>query len=182
MSGMDEKALVRDCLAGDELACKRLFDQYSPTMMSLCRRYATEQMEAEDCLQEGFIRVFKYLHTWKDEGQLGGWIRQIMVNVCLKQLADLKKLKLSSGYDEVIEVAVDPGPMHSMDYERLSELILTLPQGYRTVFNLSVIEGYSYTEIAAMLEIKEVTCRSQLMKAKNFLANKIKTMYPEMSI
>jgi DNA-directed RNA polymerase specialized sigma24 family protein len=112
---------------------------------------------------------------------VGGSVK-IMVNVCLKQLADLKKLKLSSGYDEVIEVAVDPGAMHSMDYERLSELILTLPQGYRTVFNLSVIEGYSYTEIATMLEIKEVTCRSQLMKAKNFLANKIKTMYPEMSI
>ncbi|MBK7468051.1 MAG: RNA polymerase sigma factor [Saprospiraceae bacterium] len=170
---MEDHLLVKNSLQGDQKACKALFDRYAPTMMALCNRYMIHSAEAEDALQEGFIKVFQYLGTWKKDGNLGAWIRRIMVNTCLTKLKanELKNLPFESTMDSNYkEEAIG---ISELSYHEIELLIESLPTGYRTVFNLVVIEGYSYPEIAQLLQITESTCRSQFFKAKKQLANQI---------
>ena len=170
---MEDQLLVQKCLDGDQKACKMLFDRYASLMMALCNRYIPHSAEADDALQEGFIKVFKNLQNWKREGELGAWIRRIMVNTCLT------KLKNNAISDTPLENTVENDfseeaiGLSDISYSEIEALIQALPLGYRTVFNLVVIDGYSYTEISNQLNITESTCRSQFFKAKKLLGQQI---------
>lgn len=138
-------------------------------MMSVCLRYADDSHEAQDILQEGFIKVFDYIHQFKQEGSIEGWMRRVFVSVALRHLSK-KKLR----FDDIDGVSADAGTEDPVIISKISEdeihkMILRLPQGYRTVFNLSVVEGYSHEEIAGMLKIQPATSRTQLLKARKLL-------------
>lgn len=142
-------------------------------MLGVCYRYADSREEAEDFLQEGFISVFRKLEQWKAEGELGAWIRRIMVNTSLNGIKARHRLTESLNV-----IPLDNASYHSVAQEplltnELMELIHQLPIGYKTVFNLYAIEGYSHEEIAGMLEIKASTSRSQYARARELLLKKL---------
>ena len=170
---LTEYELIKGCIRSDSRCQRTLFEQYAGKMMSVCLRYAQDQMEAEDMLQDGFIRVFSNMHQFKFEGSFEGWIRRVIVNAALKRL---QKRKIH--FQEITERNEDAPRMEPYVYNHLGEaelmqLIQQLPDGYRTVFNLNVIEGYSHEEIAEMLGIQAGTSRSQLVKARKMLQQQI---------
>ncbi|MEP7197946.1 MAG: RNA polymerase sigma factor [Saprospiraceae bacterium] len=177
---MEEKKLVEDCLNGNELACKALFDLFASPMLVLCKRYINNTGEAEDALQDGFIKVFQNLQSWKGEAALGAWVRRIMVNTCLSRIKTWQYQNIEVNDESVPEISLEPSAISEISYQEIETLINDLPMGYKTVFNLCVIEGYSYPEIAVLLNVKESTCRSQLFKAKNYLAKKIIQLNPSL--
>jgi RNA polymerase sigma factor (sigma-70 family) len=170
---LTEKELVKGCIRKDAKSQRMLFEQYAGSMMTVCRRYACDQKEAEDMLQETFIRVFTYIGQFKFRGSLEGWIRRITVNAALTVLKN-KKIHFSEiKEDQQAFPATDPYLLSDWNAEELLELIRRLPDGYRTVFNLYVLEGYDHEEIGAMLGIQPATSRSQLSKARGILKDQI---------
>lgn len=144
--------------------------------MTICRRYAASHQEAEDMLQEAFIRVFKHVGQYRGDGSFEGWLRRITVNTALQFL---QKRKIE--FVELDEIRFEPesqdhSAVSGLDAEDLMKLIARLPDGYRTVFNLFAIEGYSHEEISAMLHIQTASSRSQLSKARALLREKINSL------
>ena len=170
---LTEYELIKGCIEQDSNKQRMLFEQYSGVFMSVCLRYAIDTFEAEDMLQEGFIRIFNNLHQFKFEGSFEGWMRRIVVNVCLKHLQkrkiQFKELEIESSN----EVHINPYVFSSVGQDELLKLINELPDGYRMIFNLNVIEGYSHEEISVLLSIQASTSRSQLVKARKMLQNRI---------
>ncbi len=155
-------------------AQRSLFDAYAGKMMSVCYRYAGNAHDAEDMLQEAFIKIFAHIHQFKWEGSFEGWLRRIVVNTALKAL---QKKRLH--FAEISEttsagLAIEPDTLSQLQTEQLMLLLKSLPDGYRVVFNLYVIEGYDHDEIAKMLNIQASTSRSQLVKARKMLQGMIK--------
>lgn len=169
---MNEAELVKQCLQGKHPAQKQLYEHYAPKMFGVCYRYAQSREEAEDFLQEAFITVFRKLQQWKGEGELGAWIRRIVVNTSLNGIK--ARHWFTDNVDAVIIENLSGNNLHhpASDHE-LVELIHQLPKGCQTVFNLYAIEGYSHDEIGNMLNIKASTSRSQFMKARAMLLKKI---------
>lgn len=170
---MTEHELIRGCIRKDATCQRKLFELYAGKMMSVCLRYAADAAEAEDMLQEGFIRIFSYIHQFKFEGSFEGWLRRIVVNSALKQLQKkrISFTEISDHQDH--SPRMDPYVYANLGEEDLMKLINALPEGYRVVFNLSVIEGYSHEEIAQLLNVQPSTSRSQLVKARKMLQNQI---------
>lgn len=153
-----------------------LFEQYAGKMMTVCLRYCKTRMEAEDILQDSFLLIFKYIHQFKFEGSFEGWIRRIVVNTALKSLSK-KRINFSEMSDYTEDVAIiEPYAYSNLGQDVILKLISQLPEGYRLVFNLNAIEGFSHEEIGKMLEIQPSTSRSQLVKARKILQNKIMNM------
>lgn len=171
---MTDHELIKGCIQKDASCQRKLFEQYAGKMLTVCLRYATDATEAEDMLQEAFIRIFSYIHQFKFEGSFEGWIRRIVVNTALK-LLQKKRISFSEINDEqqANTPKVEPYAYTNLGEEDLMKLINALPEGYRIVFNLNVIEGYSHEEIAKMLDIQPSTSRSQLVKARKLLQNQI---------
>lgn len=171
---MTEEELVQRCLDRDPVAQRALYESYSGLMMSLCRRYTESSDDAEDVLQEGFIKVFEKLHQFKGAGNLGGWIRTVMVNTALIHIRKNKRWNQSEDIllHEELNAEVF-GVLEELAAEELMKLIEAMPVGYRTVFNLFAIEGYSHKEISDLLEITESTSKTQFHKAKAFLKKNI---------
>lgn len=168
-----EEALVKACQKGDPKAQRRIYEKYSSKMFGVCFRYVHDDFEAEEIMIEGFIKVFDKISTFKLEGSFEGWVRRIMVNEALMYLRSNKKAKLETSYDTIL---YEPEPEqfnNALEVEDLLKLIETLPVGYRTVFNLYAIEGYSHAEIAQMLGITESTSKSQLSRARVILQNAV---------
>ncbi len=170
---MTEFELIKGCIKQQANCQRMLYEQYSGKLMAVCLRYAKDSMEAEDMLQDAFVRIFNYINQFKFEGSFEGWMRRITVNVALKYIQK-KKLQFA----EVNELQEATANIPAMAYSHLGEdvlmqLIQQLPTGYKIVFNLNVIEGYSHEEIAAMLNIKASTSRSQLVKARKILQEQI---------
>lgn len=141
--------------------------------MTVCRRYACDQKEAEDILQESFMRVFQHIHQYRFEGSLEGWIRRIVIHTALRMLQS-RTIRFSAiGEDEQDAPSVEANALDHLGAEELMRLIGALPDGYRIIFNLYVLEGYDHKEIAAMLNISPVTSRSQLLKARRLLRTRI---------
>jgi len=166
---LTEQELIQGCRANRQEFQKALFDLYAGKMMALCNRYTSDRHLAQDMLQEGFIRVFKYIHQFRGDGSFEGWMRRIFASVAVREL---KRNKVSfSDIDTAIltEPHVDPDVVSRMTEDEIHELIRSMPVGYRTVFNLHVIEGYSHEEIAKIMNIQASTSRVQLMKAKQFM-------------
>jgi RNA polymerase sigma factor (sigma-70 family) len=170
---LTEKQLIEGCLKGNARSQHRLFQRFAGKMMTVCRRYACDQNEAEDMLQDAFIKVFTHLDQYRSEGSLEGWIRRIVVHSALKVLQK-KRIRFT---DLALETdalpSTDAGALSAMSAAELMKLISALPDGYRVVFNLYVIEGYDHNEIAALLDISPATSRSQLLKARRALRDQI---------
>jgi RNA polymerase sigma-70 factor (ECF subfamily) len=170
-----EQQLVKDCLRGKVEAQRALYERYAPVLLPVCMRYARERAEAEDILQEGFIRVFDKLGSWRQEGSLEGWIRKIVVNVAIRQYQRNAKLHVVSELDAA---EAEPGqelPDGQLHFQELLGMVQALPDGYRLVFNLFAMEGFSHAEIAENLGITEATSRSQLARARRILMRMVET-------
>jgi len=150
-----------------------LFEQYAGRMMTVCIRYSTTNAEAEDMLQEAFIRIFSYIGQFKFEGSFEGWLKHIVVNAALRilQKKGIRFSELNEGIQE--QQIADSEVWANASEEEILKLISKLPLGYRTVFNMYVLEGYSHAEIASLLKIDMGTCRSQLAKARKALQQQI---------
>jgi len=167
---MDHYQLVRDCLRGDGAAQKRLYEQFAGSMLGVCYRYTKSLVDAEDVLQDGFIMVFRNLHQFNFAGELGGWIRRIMVNTAINYLKKNSRYQTDLLFtDGVLHPVSDDDPEVSLSTKELAELIRQLPPGYQTIFNLHAVEGYSHVEIGKILGIKEGTSRSQYARARSLL-------------
>lgn len=171
---MNDRELIEGCLSGKAEYERMLYERFSAKMFVLCLRYARNKMEAEDIMQDGFIRVYRKLHTFKHKGSFEGWIRKIMVHSALKFLKKSSNKNEFSNLDEVKEEPIKSKAISDINEKELLDLVNQLPHGYKTVFNLYVIEGYKHHEIADMLEIGESTSRSQLLKARKYLQNALK--------
>jgi len=152
------------------LACKQLYMQYADAMYNVCRRILQNQTEAEDALQDGFIKIFEHIHQFRNESSIGSWIKQIITNTCLNILKKKKIIwqELDEKSDSESESESD-GDAINFTIDEIKNAIEKLPNGYRVVFNLFMFENYSHLEIAKMLEITESTSKSQLFKAKKKL-------------
>jgi RNA polymerase sigma-70 factor (ECF subfamily) len=167
---MTEQAILAGCLNNDPVAQRELYNRYSPKMLSVCYRFGQNREDAEDMLQEGFIRVFTQMHSFRNSGSFEGWIRRIIVHTCINFLKKHKKFNESLDLAYVVNIQVKEETVPSLMLARqVVECIRLLPVGYRTVLNLYAIEGYSHKEIADMLEIEESTSRSQYTRAKTML-------------
>lgn len=171
---MADSTLVEKCKEGDQRAQRELFEKFAPKMLGVCLRYMKNQESAEDILQEGFIKVFTKLEYYTGKGSLEGWIRRIIVNTALDQIRKDVKFQDNVAVDDVgfrIEQSTFTGD--SLLEEDLMKLINSMPTGYRVVFNMFAIEGYSHKEIAEELSISENTSKSQYSRARAFLQTKL---------
>ncbi len=166
---MTEDLLISGCLQNHPSAQKELYNRYSPKMLSVCYRFAQNREDAEDMLQEGFIKVFTQMHTFQNRGAFEGWIRKIIVHTCINILKKNKKFNESVELDQAMQAKIRDNVPAIMQAKQVIECIRILPLGYRTVLNLYAIEGYTHREISEMLEIEESTSRSQYTRAKVML-------------
>lgn len=175
--------LIKDCLANRPAAQKKLYDEFAAQMLGVCYRYTKSMEDAEDVLQEGFIKVFKNLAQFKGEGELGGWIRRIMVNTALNYLKKNERYQAEMSFsDNILHPVSHENPEINMNAKDLAALIRQLPAGYQTIFNLHAVEGYSHVEIGKMLGINEGTSRSQYSRARALLISWINKQMPEEKI
>lgn len=167
---MTEEAILQGCIENNAAAQKELYNRYSPKMMSVCYRFGHNREDAEDMLQEGFIKVFSQIHTFRNQGAFEGWVRRIIVHTCINNLKKNKKFNESVDIDNATTLMIREETVPSIvQAKQIVECIRLLPLGYRTVLNLYAIEGYSHKEIAQILEIEESTSRSQYTRAKQML-------------
>jgi len=169
---------VERCIENEARAQENLYRHYAPKMMVLCRRYAKSKEEAEDILQEGFIKVFMKLDAFRNEGSLEGWIRRIMINTAL----NFHKRKTPVYQDlnpELFELTrvEESTSLEILSAEELEHVIETIPCPYRTVFNLNAIEGYTHKEIGQMLNISTNTSKSRLNRARNIIQRRYEKIY-----
>ncbi len=173
---MQEYELIKGCLKGHEPSQKALFERYAGRMMTVCRRYSIDEMEAQDMLQDGFIRAFDKLSQFKFEGSFEGWLRRVIVNTAIRYCQRRKTTYDETHFEKADKPDAEPSVYSGLTEEEILKLIARLPQGYRMVFNLYVIEGYSHDEIAQLLNIEAGTSRSQLVKARKMLQQAILDM------
>lgn len=178
---VEDMQLARACLDGNEKAQAQLFRLYSRQMMAVCMRYAGNYEQAQDMLQEGFVKVFNRLDIYRGDGPLGAWIRRTMINTALDIIRkEAREQKHIDKYEVEVQIEAELEERSMFDNEEefseveLMEMIQQLPAGYRTVFNLYAVEELSHKEISEMLDITESTSRSQYRKAKASLRRLIK--------
>lgn len=173
---MEERDLIQACIQEDKVAQRHLYDLYAPKMYFVCLRYARHAQEAQDILQDGFIKVFDHLQSFKHQGSFEGWIRRIIVNTSLNHCRKNSFKQEQIGLETFHEKSVNADAISKMSEQELLQLIQALPDGYRMVFNLYVIEGYSHKEIGEMLEISESTSRSQLAKSRKWMQSALEKL------
>ena len=167
---MTEEQMLAGSVKNNPAAQEELYNRFSPRMLGVCYRFAKNREDAEDMLQEGFIKIFTQLHQYRNEGALEGWIRRIIVHTCINILKKNKKFSDSVNiiYAKSIHIREEMIPS-IMQAKQVVECIRLLPVGYRTVLNLYAIEGFSHKEIGHLLDIEESTSRSQYTRAKAML-------------
>lgn len=178
VKAMEEETLLNECVKGNPKAQRALFDKFAPKMLGVCIRYMGNKELAEDVLQDGFVKVYTKLKDFKQEGSLEGWIRKIMVNTAYDQLRKQKNMLGDISADDVGYKIGDHAPLatDSLMAEDLMKLVHALPDGYRVVFNMFAIEGYSHAEIAGTLGISENTSKSQYSRARAYLRDKLEKL------
>ena len=180
---MSDEYLLEGCLKHDNSCREALYRKYSKDLYQYALRYASNSEEADDVLQEAFLLIFERIGQFRKEGDLLDWMRTVVIRAALTQYRRnirqwRRELPLSEENPEIWEEVAEM-PYNQVDYQTLLHLIQELPDGYRMIFNLCEVEGYSYQEAAEMLQCSQVTCRSQLMRAKSKLRKKIKELYDE---
>ena len=174
----DETKLITGCKKGETWAQKQVYELYASAMFSVCVRYVTDREIARDLVQDGFVKVFTKADLYSGTGSFAGWIRRVFVTTALEYLRQNNSLKQSvriEDFENTIENN-DASILDKISADDLFECVSKLPDGYRTVFNLYAIEGYSHAEIADLLSINEGTSRSQFMRARTILQNDVKKM------
>ena len=162
--------LIRDCLRGKPAAQRELYDEFASVMLGICFRYTKNMEDAENILQDGFVKVFNNLHQFKGEGHLGAWIRRIIVNTALSYLKTNSKYRYDLLFEDMpLHAVSSEDPSVRLHAKELSGLIRQLPAGYQTIFNLYAVEGYTHVEIGSMLGISDSTSRSQYARARVLL-------------
>jgi RNA polymerase sigma-70 factor (ECF subfamily) len=180
-----DEQIIEGCLAGKRKSFSLLYKKYASTMLGICMRYCKNRIDAEDVMQDGFLKVFSQVHKFRKEGSFEGWIKRIMINAAIDNYQSNLRLsfiqdsahlheqsELPDHYQEEDELP----PAMDIPKEKLMSMIQELPDGYRMVFNLYAIEGYGHKEIAAMLGITESTSKTQLLKARKALRKKIESI------
>lgn len=172
-----EVKLIEGCLAGKRKAQSELYTRFAPMLYGVCLRYASSRFEAQDMLQEGFIKIFTALSSYERKGSFEGWMKRIAINNALNHIRSKSKQPLFTDFSEVENLpdamAGDEEIVQPPDKETMLRLVQELPQGYRMVFNLYVFEDYSHKDIAEMAGISENTSKTQLMRARNLLQKKL---------
>ncbi len=172
----NQQLIIKGCIAGDRASQARLYHLYARKMMGVCMWYARNREEAEEILQDGFMRVFTYLHKFAGQGSFEGWIRKIMVNAALFKYRNKSYLRPvieldTNTYDATESAAI----IAALDAKELMLQVQTLPPVYRMVFNLHVLEGMKHREIAEILGISEGTSKSNLADARAILQKALNT-------
>lgn len=170
--------MIEGAKRGDRRSQKAIFDLLSSKMFAVCLRYMGDRDAAEDILQDGFVTLFSKLDSYSGAGSFEGWARRIFVNTALMSLRKKDALKNTEDLDVAWNVASnDPSPIQKIGNDDLLKMVASLPPGFRAVFNMYIIEGYSHKEIAEALGISETTSRSQLQRARMLMQSKIKERY-----
>jgi len=167
--------LINGCMRGDRRMQEELYGRFSPRMYAVCLRYAGNTEEAEDILQEGFIKVFKKLDSFRSEGSFEGWVRRIFVNTAIEHFRRKRYLMPVTEKEENTIEGKFTSVLDELGAKDIMALVQELSPGYRTVFNMYVVEGYTHKEIADMLGISEGTSKSQLSRAKVILQDMVRT-------
>lgn len=174
---MSDEEMLKGCKANESDAQKYLFDKYVKKMTGICCRYVDSYEEAQDIVQDGFIKVFNKIGTFSGKGSIEGWIRRIMINTALDYLRRIKASRYDVDITEIeYKVEGKQEIIEKMQADDLLSIIRTLPKGYRTVFNLYAIEGYSHKEIAKKLDISQNTSKSQYSRARSLLQKKLEAL------
>ena len=167
---MNLPELIKDAKNNNRAAQKCLFDLYAGSMLQTCKRYVKCPEDAEECLLDGFYEFFKNIDSFKFKAEpaLLAWLKKIMIHKCLMFIRRTNSFDMVSG-DMAANIVIEENVLHKLAAKEITKLIMLLPVGYRTVFNLNEVDGYSHEEIAAMLKISNATSRSQLKKSKTLL-------------
>jgi RNA polymerase sigma-70 factor (ECF subfamily) len=179
---ISESDLINGCIEGNRRMQEELYRRFSPRMYAVCLRYAGSSEEAEDILQEGFIKVFKKLNTFRSEGSFEGWVRRIFVNTAIEHFRRKRYLQPVTEKEENTMEGNYLSVLDNLAERDIMELIQQLSPGYRTVFNMYVVEGYSHKEIGDMLGISEGTSKSQLSRAKVILQDMVRKFLEQRTI
>lgn len=184
---MNEKALIKACRKGNQIAQRQLYDQFAQPMFNICMCMVKTREEAEDILQESFIQAFSQLKRFRGESSFGTWLKRIVIN---KSINALKKRKVNFEFIDSMHILDKPEDIHEeqenmLNVKHIKKAMDQLPDGYRTIFSLYLLEGYDHTEIAGILNISESTSRSQYKRAKQkvktFLMQKHRQRQKEMA-
>jgi RNA polymerase sigma factor (sigma-70 family) len=170
-----EKEILKGCIEGKSSAQKALFDTYAKLMLGVCNRYASNIEEAEDVMQEGFVKIFLHIGEFKGDGSLVAWMRRIMINTAITYYHKMRKHRYHDDLEEVRESQFEDQDWGEAEFtrEELFHVIQRMPDGYRVVFNLYAVEGYKHREIAEILEIDENTSKSQYSRARRWLQERL---------
>lgn len=167
---MLEKNIIERCIEGDRKAQEKLYNFYASKMKGVCLRYVKSSSDAEDVFQDGFVKVFRNLKNYKGQGSFDGWIRRIIINTAVDSYKKNRPLQQQSNYEDLPESeATTVQESTNLQAEDLLNILNMLPDGYKIIFNLYAIEGYSHKEIGEMLSISESTSKSQLHRARKLI-------------
>src|SRR5690349_7685080 len=169
-----ESDLIEGCIHGDRKMQYELYERFSAKMYGVCLRYAANSEEAEDILQEGFIKVFRKIDSYRGDGSFEGWIRRIFVNTAIEHFRKKSYLQPITEQEESSIEGKYVSVLDTLAEKDIIKLIQQLSPGYRTVFNMYVVEGYTHKQIADVLKISEGTSKSQLSRAKLILQELVK--------
>ncbi|MDD2413482.1 MAG: sigma-70 family RNA polymerase sigma factor [Bacteroidales bacterium] len=173
---LNEETLISECLKNNRIAQKELYDKFASTLMGVCIRYTNSREDAEDVLIEGFTTIFQKLEMYKGEGSFEGWMKRIMVNTAISHFRQNSKYRFHQNIDDVFDVSEKQETViEQMEAKRILQLVNTMPEGYRVVFNLYAVEGFNHREIGEMLSISEGTSKSQFSKARKWLQKRLNT-------
>ncbi|MEI8202608.1 MAG: RNA polymerase sigma factor [Bacteroidota bacterium] len=166
---ISDEAIIKGCVEGKRQMQKMLFQKYSPTMLGVCQRYSKDMHEAEDIMLEGFMLIFEKISQFKNVGSFEGWMKRIMVNLAISHYRkNLKFLYTENIIDFEIDAEI-ASPLENISIREILSTLEQLPEGYRLIFNLYVVEGYNHFEIAKKLSVSVGTSKSQLSKARKAL-------------
>lgn len=181
----DISHIVAQCQKGNRLAQKQLYEKFAPQLFAVCIRYCKNRTEAEDLLHEGFIKIFEKIGQYRGDGEIGAWLRRIMVNSVIDELRNRQKIlyiddteRVFGNYADEDEVT-NEDEFYDIDINQVFDLISQMPEKYKLVFNLYVIENYSHEKIASELGISTGTSKSNLSRARQWLKRKLETLKQE---
>ena len=168
---MEERQLIEGCIRGESWAQKKIYELYAPAMMSVCQRYVCNKTTSQDLLHDGFVKLFTKIHTYSGTGSFNGWMRRIFATTALEYLRqnDILRYSVDIEFNDFKDEKPDMSLFEHLSANDLLNFISHLPNGYRTVFNMHAIEGYTHVEIANELGIGEGTSRSQYTRARQLL-------------
>ena len=177
-TALDEKRIIKACLKGKKNAQKAIYDAHKGVMFALCLRYASSREEAEDILQDGFLKVYRDLHQYKPSAPLGAWIRRVMVNTALENIRKKNRRPQTHGNEvNSWDKVTTDDPSTEMNAKDLTAIIQGLPEDFRLVFNLVAMEGHSHKDVAKMLNISESNSKVRLTRARSLLQEKITLIF-----